>query len=99
MIGKVRAVGHQASVIWKLAKAIDGREAAAGSQGHEPVSVRKGEDVVEDDERLSIASSGSREHRLEVVGPAHLEWLKLHPQLPGCLLGLLPEDGTRKLCP
>ena len=33
VIGNVRAVGHQASVIWKLAKAIDGREAAAGSQG------------------------------------------------------------------
>ena len=53
----------------------------------------KSEGVIEGDEGLSVASFGSRERRLEVVGSAHLERLKRHPQLPGCRLGLLPEDG------
>ena len=92
-VGKARAVGHQAPVVRELAKAIHGREAAAGSQGRDPGSMRKSEGVIEGDEGLSVAPRGSSKRRLEVLGSAHVERLKRHPQLPGGHLGVLPEGG------
>ena len=63
------------------------------SQRHDPGSVCNDEGVVKGDEGLSVASSCRRERHLEVVDPADLQRLKLQPQLPGCRLGVLPEDG------
>ena len=82
-VDEARAVGHQAPLVRELAKAIHGREAAAGSQGHDPGPIRNSEGVIEGDEGLSVASRGSGERRLEVLGSAHLERLKRHPQLSG----------------
>src|SRR5216684_6169112 len=73
---EARAVGHQAPIVRELAKAIHGREAAAGSQGHDPGSMRKSEGVIEGDEGLSVASRGSGERRLEALGSADLKRLK-----------------------
>ncbi len=52
-----------------------------------------GERVIEGEEGLSVAPRGCGERRLEVLGSAHIERLKRHPQLPGGHLGLLPEGG------
>jgi hypothetical protein len=90
-VDEARAVGHQAPFVREFAKAIHGREAAAGSQGHDPDSMCNSEGVIEGDEGLNVASRGCGERHLEVLGSPHLERLKRHPQRPGCLLGLLPE--------
>src|SRR5258707_2929523 len=83
-VDEARAVGHQAPLVRDLAKAIRGWKAAAGSQGHDPGSIRKSEGVIEGNEGLRVASRGSAERRLEVLGSAHIERLKRHAQRPGC---------------
>ena len=87
-VDEARAIGHQTAIVRELAKAKHGREVTAGGQGHDPSSICNGEGVIEGDEGLGIASYGSRERRLEVVGSANLEWLKRHPQFAGSRLRL-----------
>src|SRR3954471_15726539 len=55
--------------------------------------MRNSEGVIQGDEGLRVTSRCSRECHLEVLGPAYVERLKRHPQLPGRHLGLLPECG------
>ncbi len=70
-VGETRAVGHQTPIVREFAKAIHGREAAAGSQGHNPGPIRNSEGVIQGDEGLSVAPRSRSKRCFEVL--AHRE--------------------------
>ena len=74
-VGEARAERHQASILRKLAKSVHGRKAVSGSKSNDPGSMYDGQNVVEDDESLGVASCGGGERRFKILGPPHFERL------------------------